>query len=103
MEAEATGMKNLLRSATALVSFAPTQTTGRLVGSAFVVTAVALLVLMSPAVASVQTFSMTLALPSAQFNPCVPPVGEDVFIQGTITMTFQQNFDEASGSHFDIH
>jgi len=95
-------MKTLLRSApaTAFVSFSPTGTVGRLVSSASVIAALALFVLISPAVAWAQTFRVALPLTATLWNQCVP---EDVVTQGQITVTIQQNFDEASGSHFDIH
>ena len=95
-------MKPLLRSApaTAFVSFPPTGTVGRLVSSASVIAALALFVLISPAVASAQAFSITFPLSTLLSNTCVP---EYVFVQGEITMVIQQNFDEASGSHFETH
>jgi len=73
---------------------------GRLVSSASVIAALALFVLISPAVAWAQTFRVALPLTATLWNQCVP---EDVVTQGQITVTIQQNFDEASGSHFDIH
>ena len=46
------------------------------------------------------TFATQLPLNATVPNPCVP---EDVFVQGHIDITVQQNFDNATGSHFDQH
>ena len=62
--------------------------------------AVVALVIALPATAGAQTFHIDIPLAETVTNPCN---GDDVVVQGQLSIDIQQNFDQTTGGHFDIH